>query len=89
MEALKNRTMDSVLDRHNREEHNNQHLSMKDFKMTVDSHHRRPVCRLSEEGIKISNSARLKDEKVPIVLMNNKSQFFQPGVARVNFTQGS
>ena len=89
LEALKNRTIDSVLDRHSREEHGDQHLAMKDFQMTVASHHRRSVSRLSEEGINIANSARLKDQGAPVVLMNNKSQFFQPGVARVNFSQGN
>ena len=56
--------------------------------MTVDNNHRRPVSRLSEEGLAIAESARMKDEGINLFLMNNKTQFFQPGVARATFSRG-
>ena len=89
LEALKTRAADSVLDRHCLEVHGGQQLTKEDFKVTVDNNHRHPVSRLSEEGLAIADSARKKDQGLNVFLMNNKSQFYQPGVARASFSRGA
>ena len=57
------------------------------FKISVDSNHRQPISRLSEEGLAISSSVRRKEEGEELILMYNKTQFYQPGVVHGTFTR--
>ena len=75
LEALRKRTSDSVLDRHSLEVHGGRQMYMKDFTMTVESFHSRPVSRLSNEGLSIASAARKVGNGEKLFLMNNKSLF--------------
>ena len=58
---------------------------MDDFVMTVVNNHLRPIVRQSEEGLLIGETVRRKEMGDRIVLMNNKTQFYQPGIVRASY----
>ena len=54
--------------------------------MTVEASFGRPILRQSMEGCLISRAIKARDRGDPIIIMNSKKEFLQPGVIRPSFT---
>ena len=73
-----NTLYDHQVDHHHREK-----LTKANFRMTVKSHVKRPILRLSREGVSITHTKKQVERGERVILMNNKSAFYQPGVVKL------
>ena len=73
----------NTLHDHKVQYHPHEKLTTADFRMTVMSTAKRPIIRLSREGISITHTQKQVERGERVVLMNDKSTFFQPGVVKV------
>ena len=86
LEALRTGAADSVLHGHNLTFHPEGSMSMRDFQMSIISNHHRPIMRQCQEGLEIAHIMRESEARGRrIILMNSKSQFYQPGVVRARY----
>ena len=61
-------------------------MSMKDFTMSLEGTFWRPILRQSMEGVALSRAVRNRDQGAPIIILNSKMEFHQPGVIRPSFS---
>ena len=89
-DALRRKQPDSVLYRHILDCHEGQEREMTrdDFRMTTANIHRRPLTRQCEEGLELEHAVRNVEGGARMLLLNSKSEFYQPGVVRPAFGQG-
>ena len=63
--------------------HPKEEMKVSDFRMTITANPRRPLIRLSREGVTIAHTQKEVEEGKKVILMNDKSAFYQPGVVRM------
>ena len=68
---------------HNVAFHPHEKLKIKDFRMTVVSSVKRPILRLSKEGVLINHTQQQVERGERVILMNDRAAFHQPGVRRI------
>ena len=86
LQGLKKKNPKNVLYNHQMEMHPDVQMTMKDFKMSLEGTFKRPILRQSLEGVSLSRAIRTRDQGAPIVIMNSKMEFHQPGVIRPSFS---
>ena len=86
LEGLRAKQKDNVLFQHQRESHPGVEMEMCDFVMELTGTFKKPVMRLCQEGISISNLIKSRNAGLPIKLLNSKNEFHQAG--QINPTYG-
>ena len=51
--------------------------------MTIVANPKRPIIRLSREGLMVAHTQKEMEEGRRVILMNDKSAFYQPAVVRM------
>ena len=86
MDAFRRRQTDSILLKHQMDFHEGEvEMEEKDFTMKTVSNQTRPLLRQSQEGCLIENTVREIELGARKILMNGKSEFYQPGVVRQSY----
>ena len=86
MDALRLRTMDSVLYKHQMKMHPGTWLSPWDFKVEVSGRFLRPIVRQCQERVALAKALDDKNKGVAIEIINSKMEFLQPGVVSRQFS---
>ena len=91
LSAFRRSQQDSALVKHVQDCHQGEEEEMDedDFVMKTVQTHRRPLTRQCQEGLLLEHSVRNIQDGARIKLLNSKSEFFQPGVVRPSYGQGS
>ena len=82
LRGLETKSQKSVLYCHQEEHHPGLRMKMGDFKMSVDETFRRPILRQSWEGTTLSRAIKARDLGAPLIILNSKTEFLQPGVIK-------
>ena len=83
LEGFLRRTQGNPMQDHKTKYHPKEELKVSDFRMTIVANPRRPIIRLSREGISIAHTQKALEEGRKVILMNDKTAFYQPGVVRM------
>ena len=86
MDALRLRTVDSVLFKHQLKMHPGTRLSPGDFKVEATGRFPRPIARQCQEGVALSKALADKNKGVAVEILNSKMEFLQPGVVSRQFS---
>ena len=84
-DGLRNQNPENPLHKHNLECHPGGRLSWRDFIMTLRGCFNRPLLRQSQEGQLIGQAVHHKAGGENLILLNSKSEFFQPGVVKESY----
>ena len=89
LSALRRKQQDSALLKHIEDCHEGDgEMDERDFVMKTIRNHRRPLSRQSHEGLLLEHAVKDIESGEKLLLMNSKSEFFQPGVVRPAYRQG-
>ena len=82
LQGLERNKPNNVLVKHNELHHGGREGKVEDFRMSLLSGYRRPICRQSREGTEIQSVLDLQKQlgQRKVILMNSRSHFHQPGV---------